>query len=153
MSLGGPPAGLPCLGDRCMARRLIKNSKFKIDPAVKGLKEDRYKGTQCASVCSKDKKSNLCTDCIIKEEKYMLGESYTQPEWHGRIDGPLPPYSHIEGSEWNKALRVKAKPTNTTVKNTNTKKKTKKTAKRNTNANRNAKRNNIPYSEKWSVPI
>lgn len=141
----------PCIGDGCMARVNIKGSKFQIDPAVTGLKEYRLVGKRCAAPCAKN--SNLCLSCILEEEKYMLGESYTQPTWHGRIDGPLPPYSHIEGSEWNKKLRTKAKPKNTNTKNTSAKNAKTKTQKKTAKKNRNANRTNAPYSEKWNLPV
>jgi len=135
-----------CPGDRCVARLAIKSSKFKIDPAVPGLKEDRYKATQCAAVCAKN--SDLCKKCIMEEEQYMTGDKFKQPTWHGRIDGPIPPHSHIEGSEWNKRLRMKS--TAKAAKAANSVKRTKKNKNKNKNTTRN--RTNIPYSEKWTNP-
>jgi hypothetical protein len=84
----------------------------------------------------------------MEEEQYMTGDKFKQPTWHGRIDGPIPPHSHIEGSEWNKRLRMKS--TAKAAKAANSVKRTKKNKNKNKNTTRN--RTNIPYSEKWTNP-
>ncbi len=37
----------------------------------------------------------------------MAGKHYRESHWQGRMGGPIPPASHVEGSEWNIQLRLK----------------------------------------------
>ena len=66
-------------------------------------KAARYTDAQCDRFCAEG--SNLCKVCTKREDAYMAGE--TTGTYHGRKGGPIPPYSHIRGSEWNIQTRVK----------------------------------------------
>jgi len=66
-------------------------------------KAARYTDAQCDRFCAEG--SNLCKVCTKREDAYMADETTTT--YHGRKGGPIPPHSHIRGSEWNIQTRVK----------------------------------------------
>jgi len=65
----------------------------------------RYKEDRCKAMCAED--ANLCKACEGIQTKYMMGDAKGVSLWHGKVGEPLPPKSHIEGSEWNAESRVK----------------------------------------------
>lgn len=76
-------------------------------PAIKALypgAKDRFPEDQCKRVCKKD--ATQCETCLANEALYMAGTN-TKKRYHGVIGGPITPYSHIIGSEWNLTTREK----------------------------------------------
>jgi hypothetical protein len=58
----------------------------------------RLTEAQCDRACAEG--SNLCTICEGREIADMKSLPAGK-RWHGRIGGPIPPGSHIVGSQWN----------------------------------------------------
>jgi hypothetical protein len=77
--------------------RLTSGEKFKYRPYEGAA--FRYKEAQCIKVCE-DPDSDICKLCEIKEKKNMNTGKITV---HGRMGGPIPNGSHIEGGPWNLA--------------------------------------------------
>ena len=71
-------------------------------PIVEEGKAMRFTEAQCDRACAEG--SNLCKICMKREEANLGGKP---GKWHGRIGGPLPPGSHIVGSDWNIATAEK----------------------------------------------
>lgn len=82
----------------CIGRVCFEKDKYQPTPGAKY----RYREAACARPCEEGK--NLCKYCLANEEKYMTGDT---SKWHGRRGGLLPEESHIEGSAWDLAWRVK----------------------------------------------
>ena len=82
-----------CVGRQC-------GEKVQVQGAV-----TRYTAAQCKRACENG--SNLCGLCRGHEEADMSGQPIAKSKWHGRVGGPLPSASHIEGSKWNAVMREK----------------------------------------------
>jgi len=75
----------------CMARR-----------APVRLQDRRYTKTVNGTEQCKNKPvsgTDLCETCTGHQE-VTRAEARVADDWHGRMDGPLPPYSHAAGSDW-----------------------------------------------------
>jgi flagellar biosynthesis GTPase FlhF len=81
---------------KCVGRMCGDKKQYALGAAF------RYTEKQCARACLEG--SNLCGVCTKHEEANMAGKPGT---WHGRMRGPIPNASHIEGSKWNIDTRVK----------------------------------------------
>ena len=91
MTAGGKPR---CVGRAC-------------GPAIKNMYPGaavRYTEAQCKTACEEG--SALCKTCKGYEAAFMVGEN-TKKKFHGSLGGPMTPYSHIVGSEWNLSTKAK----------------------------------------------
>ncbi len=91
MTKGGKPR---CVGRAC-------------GPAIKNMYPGaaiRYTEAQCERACEDG--STLCKICKGRENAYAAGTN-TKKQFHGLLGGPMTPYSHIVGSEWNLSTRAK----------------------------------------------
>ncbi len=91
LTAGGKPR---CIGRVC-------------GPPIKALypgAKDRFPEDQCKRACAEG--SSQCETCLANEALYMAGTN-TKKRYHGVIGGPITPYSHIIGSEWNLTTREK----------------------------------------------
>ena len=76
---------------------------LKCGPAVPGSKPKRYTAQQCKEACTEG--SNLCSACMRQQAANLANSS--SKKFHGRFGETPAPWSHIEGSAWNMALRAK----------------------------------------------
>jgi len=86
-------------GPRCVGRTC--GEKFAY-PGAPSTAFARLREEQCDKLCE-DPESDLCVRCMKREEANLISGKVT---YHGKIGGPIPEGSHIEGSAKNIAGRA-----------------------------------------------